>query len=160
MFSYEHFGLSHILSKHYVKFDWLLHAANAETLRAEHVAELAKARREKRQVHEEAEGSGRSMLSQRMENPIPIRDDDMEVDFYAQAAAVADKVEAAYMASQAAIGEYDDDFYIQASAVADTVEAEIRRTQECSRALSLVCPDEDWFSDDELLIPDDQSRED
>ena len=124
MFSYEHFGLSHILSKHYVKFDWLLHAANAETLRAEHVAELAKARREKRQVHEDAKGSGRSMLSQRV-------DDDMEVDFYAQAAAVADKVEAAYMASQAAIGEYDDDFYIQASAVADTVEAEIRRTQEC-----------------------------
>lgn len=149
MFSYEHFGLSHILSKHYVKFDWLLHAANAETLRAEHVAELAKARREKRQVHEEAEGSGRS-----------IRDDDMEVNFYAQAAVVADKVEAAYMASQAAIGEYDDDFYIQASAVADTVEAEIRRTQEYSRASSLVCPDEDWFSDDELLIPDDQSRED
>ena len=67
-----------------------------------------------------------------VENPIPIIDDDMEIDFYAQAAAVADKVEADYMATQAVIGEYDDDFYTQAAAAADWVEAEIERTQRAS----------------------------
>src|SRR5579859_1952416 len=98
MFSYEHLGLSHILMKHYLKFVCLFHVANAETCRADHAAELAKARREKRVVHEEPGGSGPSKLSpcavmpRPVENPILIIDDDMEKDFYAQAAAVADKV--------------------------------------------------------------------
>lgn len=144
--------------------DLVFHAGQHDST-SDHAAELAEARRGKRKVHEEAEGGGRSMLSQLIEaadrpcvdvgddaqgvtfpslpaeNPVPVLDD-VDDDLFTQ---VAEQAEVEYFKRK--YGDYDDEFD---SLAADLAEGEYA-ARKSSTSKSLLPPEEDWSSGDELL---------